>query len=1225
MKTDITIQLKWILLFILLLFAGITQASADSISSISGPNTITKGQTITVNVECRTTGDNELHFSLQQPISPWTGYHYEKTQCNNNGKTPITFTVPNTIPDGTALIYQGYIVPKGRGWADRVDVKLQTGVSLENIDKITSITGPIIIEIDGTVTVTIDCKTVDSELNFTLQKATSPWTGYYGRKIQCNNNGETTVTFRVPTTIPEGIPLMYQAYIAPKGRGWADRIDVKWQKGITLEASDTTKPNITLKGLNPLNLNVGDTYNEAGTSATDNLDGDISSKIVISGDTVDTSTTGTYTVVYTVSDIAGNEATTTRDVIVHSSTSNNLLKGVNLAGAEFGETNSNSTNNSIMKIDHAWYRYPNKQEIAYFVDKGMTVFRLPFSWERLQLKFNAPLETKELNKIITFVQEANAKGAKVILDVHNFARYNNKLIGSSDVSIDAFSDLWSRLANVNAFKNNPKVIFGLMNEPYDIDAKIWANIAQQGIDAIRDTGAKNLILVPGTKWTGAHSWTTYSGNAEAILKINDFNYAIEVHQYLDSDSSGGGDGCVDENIGVERLRAFTSWLKTNGIRGFLGEFGGVNGNITCSDALKNMLRYIESNNAQWIGWTYWAAGYAWSQDYKLSIQPKKDNNGKYVDHGQMDILSNFLKVNSSTNVDTISSISGPKVIHKGQSITVNVDCKTTDNELNFSLQKATNPWTGYYVKSTQCNNNGKTSFTFTIPTTIPDGTPLMYQAYIAPKGKGWADRMAVKWQSGIKIDNSTKNTWLKRTPIPQTNYNPKNWSLGEVYTVTNWEQYQEAFKTVKAGDLVWFPAGTKIEVIHDKSGYEYGFENIHGTADKKIYLSTDIDNPAVISGGRIPIHFRDNCSYIEISNIKIDRAAERGIQLGLVAREDGVGGSGIAKTILGTVSHIDIINVELTNIGNAAICISSAHDIHVLGGSIHGTFNNIEEPNPASEGVYIGDGNYNDESEERYGLRLDNHHIVIRGMDIYDRGSEAIDLKARSREVLIEENHIWNVGRHGEWNPAIIVMWRDYQTLNNQGNYNSNVMIRRNHIHNCGGYGIAIGSGGGNVIESNIIHDGLAGKNYGVKNGIEIRQTFQPNYNRLSIRNNTVIRHNRGGGAIKYNTYKHTAYENSSPSVAPQLFKTGQNLVDGKISTELLGDNSVELVNVNQFVGPTKDAADAHNNGQSPSGTGSGFALKSNTSIDIAPAISNKDYRGMNLSGTSRIGAINSI
>ena len=92
-------------------------------------------------------------------------------------------------------------------------------------------------------------------------------------------------------------------------------------EGDTPPEDDTTPPVITLKGENPLNLKVGDRYIEAGVTANDNLDGNISAKVVIGGDTVDTSITGTYTITYDVSDNAGNEATTlTRDVIVTKNT-----------------------------------------------------------------------------------------------------------------------------------------------------------------------------------------------------------------------------------------------------------------------------------------------------------------------------------------------------------------------------------------------------------------------------------------------------------------------------------------------------------------------------------------------------------------------------------------------------------------------------------------------------------------------------------------------------------------------------------------------------------------------------------------------------------------------------------------------------------------------------------------------------------------------------------------
>src|SRR5699024_3379562 len=79
------------------------------------------------------------------------------------------------------------------------------------------------------------------------------------------------------------------------------------------EPEDTVAPEITLNGDNPMELEVGETYDEPGATAEDDVDGDVSDAIEVSGD-VDTSTVGEYEVVYTVSDEAGNEATETRIV-----------------------------------------------------------------------------------------------------------------------------------------------------------------------------------------------------------------------------------------------------------------------------------------------------------------------------------------------------------------------------------------------------------------------------------------------------------------------------------------------------------------------------------------------------------------------------------------------------------------------------------------------------------------------------------------------------------------------------------------------------------------------------------------------------------------------------------------------------------------------------------------------------------------------------------------------
>ncbi|MBT8183828.1 MAG: DUF5011 domain-containing protein, partial [Eudoraea sp.] len=68
-------------------------------------------------------------------------------------------------------------------------------------------------------------------------------------------------------------------------------------------------PEITLLGDNPLELNVGDTYVEAGATATDDVDGDISGSIVIDATAVDVNTPGSYPVTYNVTDSGGLPAT----------------------------------------------------------------------------------------------------------------------------------------------------------------------------------------------------------------------------------------------------------------------------------------------------------------------------------------------------------------------------------------------------------------------------------------------------------------------------------------------------------------------------------------------------------------------------------------------------------------------------------------------------------------------------------------------------------------------------------------------------------------------------------------------------------------------------------------------------------------------------------------------------------------------------------------------------
>lgn len=82
-----------------------------------------------------------------------------------------------------------------------------------------------------------------------------------------------------------------------------------------IKYADVVAPEIVLKGETSLTLTAGGTYTEPGFTATDDVDGDITDRVEVSG-SVDCNRAGTYTITYTVKDSFGNTTTVTRTVKV---------------------------------------------------------------------------------------------------------------------------------------------------------------------------------------------------------------------------------------------------------------------------------------------------------------------------------------------------------------------------------------------------------------------------------------------------------------------------------------------------------------------------------------------------------------------------------------------------------------------------------------------------------------------------------------------------------------------------------------------------------------------------------------------------------------------------------------------------------------------------------------------------------------------------------------------
>ena len=175
-----------------------------------------------------------------------------------------------------------------------------------------------------------------------------------------------------------------------------------------------------------------------------------------------------------------------------------------------------------------------------------------------------------------------------------------------------FAEFWGELAG--RFKDNGRVMFGLMNEPHDMPTQLVFDNNQAAVTAIRAAGAGNLILVPGNQYTGGHSWTENWGgdllpNSDFMYKIEDpkNNWILDIHEYLDEDFSGGHTECVSPYSVY--MADVTAWLKVHGLKAMVTEFGGSNA-TSCISSLADAVKYM-AENPEYIGWTAWAAGPFW--------------------------------------------------------------------------------------------------------------------------------------------------------------------------------------------------------------------------------------------------------------------------------------------------------------------------------------------------------------------------------------------------------------------------------------------------------------------------------------------------------------------------------------------------------------------------------------------------------------------------------------
>jgi endoglucanase len=290
------------------------------------------------------------------------------------------------------------------------------------------------------------------------------------------------------------------------------------------------------------------------------------------------------------------------------------LKGVNLAGAEFASKKLPG----VLGTDYA---YPSRAELAYFKSAGMQIIRLPMRWERVQRTLLGPLDVAEVAQIARVLGWAQELDLCVLLDLHNYGNYAAQPIGSPQVSVAAFEDVWLRLASTFADTNTTAL--GLMNEPAALQPSAWVAIAQSTLLALRRAGAEHLLLVGSGRWSGAHEFDKPFDGVSAAQSFAQFKdplnrFAVELHQYADKNFSGTSADCIAPERLTNSMQHLARWSRTHRVRFFMGEFG-VASSAACLEALRALLEPMQDTTV-WLGWTYWAAGARWGK-YPFSIHP----------------------------------------------------------------------------------------------------------------------------------------------------------------------------------------------------------------------------------------------------------------------------------------------------------------------------------------------------------------------------------------------------------------------------------------------------------------------------------------------------------------------------------------------------------------------------------------------------------------------------
>jgi endoglucanase len=168
------------------------------------------------------------------------------------------------------------------------------------------------------------------------------------------------------------------------------------------------------------------------------------------------------------------------------------LMGINMSGGEY-----------------CWENFPNISDLDYAKSKGITLIRLPISWEKFQPDLNGPLDANQVAGIKAFLDSAGTRSMKVIVDLHNYARYDTSWTEG------AAWNLWS-----NGYVESPLTFPSATTYTFIIRAKgsvaggVWPNMELR-IDGV----TKATAVVNATTFTNYTSPLALSAGVHTIAVV----------------------------------------------------------------------------------------------------------------------------------------------------------------------------------------------------------------------------------------------------------------------------------------------------------------------------------------------------------------------------------------------------------------------------------------------------------------------------------------------------------------------------------------------------------------------------------------------------------------------------------------------------------------------------------------------------------------------------------